>query len=148
SAAQRARRTDLRHHHQRPGADALVQVPDRRGRPVGDHLLRPQAPGGARGGGGPVSKRTQIALALLGIVAFLAVAVKVSLVVLNSEYRSPVRSDQAVETPRDDTVKQLADERAAKEKAKPYQEVEYRDAPYFRSRVVVWVLAQLHLLFA
>jgi cytochrome d ubiquinol oxidase subunit I len=95
-----------------------------------------------------VSRRSQILLALVGIVAFLAVAGKVTMVILNSEYRAPVRSDAVVETPRDEAVKALEEDRAAQDKAKPYQEVEYRKAPYVSSRVAVWVLAQLHLLFA
>ncbi len=95
-----------------------------------------------------MSRRSQILLALVGIIAFLAVAGKVTMVILNSEYRAPVRSDAVVETPRDEAVKALEEDRAAQDKAKPYQELEYRKAPYVSSRVAVWVLAQLHLLFA
>ena len=67
---------------------------------------------------------------------------------LDSEYRLPYRSDAPEETPR---LEGLADEEAAERErlaATEYQEVEYRPFPVVGSRVAVWVLAQLHLLFA
>jgi len=84
------------------------------------------------------------------IVVAIAFAATVGLVrwVLSREYRAPERSDQAQVTPR---TQALADEAAAKAKAdreKPYQEETYRKFPMVGSRVAVWVLAQLHLLFA
>ena len=84
------------------------------------------------------------------IVVAIAFAATVGLVrwVLSREYRAPERSDQAQVTPR---TQALADEAAAKAKAdreKPYQEESYRKFPMVGSRVAVWVLAQLHLLFA
>jgi len=84
------------------------------------------------------------------IVVAIAFAATVGLVrwVLSREYRAPERSDQAQLTPR---TQALADEAAAKAKAdreKPYQEESYRKFPMVGSRVAVWVLAQLHLLFA
>ena len=36
----------------------------------------------------------------------------------------------------------------SKAKAKPYEEAEYRAFPVVGSRVAIWVVAQLHLLFA
>jgi len=91
----------------------------------------------------------KIAAASLIVVA-IAFAATVGLVqwVLSREYRAPERSDQAQLTPR---TQALADEAAAKAKAdreKPYQEETYRKFPMVGSRVAVWVLAQLHLLFA
>jgi cytochrome bd ubiquinol oxidase subunit I len=91
----------------------------------------------------------KIAVASLVVVA-IAFAATVGLVqwVLSREYRAPERSDQAQLTPR---TQALADEAAAKAKAdreKPYQEETYRRFPVVGSRVAVWVLAQLHLLFA
>ena len=52
------------------------------------------------------------------------------------------------QTPR---LQGIADEEAADEaeaRARPYVEAEYRAVPFVGSRVTVWVLAQLHLLFA
>ena len=91
----------------------------------------------------------KIAVASLVVVA-IAFAATVGIVrfVLSGEYRAPERSDQAQVTPR---VQALQDEAAAKEKAdreKPYVEETYRKFPVIGSRVAVWVLAQLHLLFA
>jgi len=66
----------------------------------------------------------------------------------SQEYRAPVSGVEPAPTPRDEG---LADEHAADAKAareKPYVEAEYRKFPMVGSRVAVWVLAQLHLLFA
>ena len=84
------------------------------------------------------------------MVVAIAFAATVGLVrwVLSLEYRAPERSDQAQLTPRSQA---LSDEAAAKAKAdreKPYVEETYRRFPVVGSRVAVWVLAQLHLLFA
>src|SRR4030095_7029413 len=64
------------------------------------------------------------------------------------EYREPARAPAADPTPRQQG---LADEHAAEEKknaAKPYVEAQYRAFPVVGSRVAIWVVAQLHLLFA
>ncbi len=63
-------------------------------------------------------------------------------------YQSPIQSEVVEATPRDQG---LADEQAAIDQAnreKPYEEAEYRQFPVVGSRVAVWVVAQLHLLFA
>ncbi len=93
--------------------------------------------------------KLRIAVVSLVIVA-LAFAGTVGIVrfVLRGEYRAPLRSDAVQQTPR---TQALADEAAAQAKAdreKPYQEDTYRRFPVVGSRVAVWVLAQLHLLFA
>lgn len=88
-----------------------------------------------------------------GIVALLGLALIVgtSMFLMKREYHAPYRpaAGQTVEeTPREQG---LADQRAAqeeKDKAKPYQEAEYRPFPKIGSRVAVWIAAQLHLLFA
>ncbi len=69
---------------------------------------------------------------------------------LSREYQEPYRAPAAAVdlTPR---VEGLAEERAEAERqarARPYEEVEYREFPVVGSRVAVWVVAQLHLLFA
>ncbi len=69
---------------------------------------------------------------------------------LNREYKEPYRAPAATvdPTPR---AAGLADEEAAAAKAaqeKPYTEAEYRSFPVVGSRVAIWVIAQLHLLFA
>jgi cytochrome bd-type quinol oxidase subunit 1 len=84
-----------------------------------------------------------------GLVMFGAVLI-VATFLTNREYKEPYRAPAAVvdPTPR---VEGMAAERAAAEaaaKATPYAEAEYRTFPIVGSRVAIWAVAQLHLLFA
>ena len=84
-----------------------------------------------------------------GLVMFGAV-VLIATFLTNREYREPYRAPAATvdPTPR---AAGLADEKAAAEataQAKPYVEAEYRAFPVVGSRVAIWAVAQLHLLFA
>jgi cytochrome bd ubiquinol oxidase subunit I len=84
-----------------------------------------------------------------GLVLFAGVVMAVWLV-MSQEYKEPYRAPAATAdtTPR---AEGLAAERAAAEaeaRAKPYVEAEYRSFPIVGSRVAIWVVAQLHLLFA
>ena len=84
-----------------------------------------------------------------GLVMFGAV-VLIATFLTNREYREPYRAPAAVvdPTPR---AAGLEAERAAAEtaaRAKPYVEAEYRAFPVVGSRVAIWAVAQLHLLFA
>ena len=86
-------------------------------------------------------------LALLALVATARVAIYM---VGKHEYKDPERvAPSSVDTtPR---VQGLTDEAAAQTKqdaAKPYVEAEYRAFPKVGSRVAIWIVAQLHLLFA
>jgi cytochrome bd ubiquinol oxidase subunit I len=86
---------------------------------------------------------------VLGIVMFGAVMWMASQL-MSREYRDAYRAPVATvdPTPR---AEGLAAERAdaeAKARAKPYEEVEYRTFPGVGSRVAIWAVAQLHLLFA
>jgi cytochrome d ubiquinol oxidase subunit I len=95
---------------------------------------------------------------VLGVASF--VVVMVSLVfaaglvryILGLEYKSPIKSRgaqvQDAGTPREQGMKDEAEARAKADKSRPYKEEEYRKFPVVGSRVAVWVLAQLHLLFA
>ena len=86
-------------------------------------------------------------LLLLAVVA----TVRVATWLVSREYRAPVAAGAAAAgetTPRD---RGIEDEKAAKTKADqatPYVEAEYRAFPRIGSRVAIWVVAQLHLLFA
>ncbi len=92
---------------------------------------------------------------LFGVVAMVAVIVAASRLVVTFDdklqYRSPVRGSEVVEaapTPRDQA---LADQTAAEREAaesRDYEPAEYRAVPKVGSRVAIWVVAQLHLLFA
>ena len=84
-----------------------------------------------------------------GLVMFGAV-VLIATFLTNREYREPYRAPAAIvdPTPR---AAGLEAERAAAEtaaRAKPYVEAEYRAFPVVGSRVAIWAVAQLHLLFA
>jgi cytochrome d ubiquinol oxidase subunit I len=86
---------------------------------------------------------------VLGLVMFAAVVKTVS-VVLSREYKQPYGAPSAAvdPTPRAEGV--AADKADAEKKAQasPYVEAEYRRVPVVGSRVAIWAVAQLHLLFA
>jgi cytochrome bd-type quinol oxidase subunit 1 len=84
-----------------------------------------------------------------GVVLFAAV-VLIATFLTNREYQAPYRAPVVAvdSTPR---ATGLADEAAATEanaRATPYVEAEYREFPVVGSRVAIWAVAQLHLLFA
>jgi cytochrome bd-type quinol oxidase subunit 1 len=84
------------------------------------------------------------------IVIFLGTVKAVSVFVSRNEYKEPYRAAAATveATPR---AQGVAAERAEAEnqaKAKPYEEAQYRTFPVVGSRVAIWAVAQLHLLFA
>jgi cytochrome bd-type quinol oxidase subunit 1 len=86
---------------------------------------------------------------ITGVVMFAAVVLTATFLV-NREYREPYRAPAATvdATPR---VQGLADDRAAADaaaRATLYVEAEYRTFPIVGSRVAIWSVAQLHLLFA
>jgi cytochrome bd ubiquinol oxidase subunit I len=92
-------------------------------------------------------------LFVLGPVTALVMfggAVFTAWMLVNREYREPYRAPTTTvdATPR---AAGLEAERAAADaaaKAKPYEEAEYRRFPMTGSRVAIWAVAQLHLLFA
>jgi cytochrome bd-type quinol oxidase subunit 1 len=97
------------------------------------------------------SKGLKIAAGAILAVLALVATVRVGLyLVATHEYREPARVGMhaADPTPREQG---LIDEKAAldkKDAAKPYVEAEYRAFPKVGSRVAIWIVAQLHLLFA
>jgi cytochrome d ubiquinol oxidase subunit I len=93
------------------------------------------------------TRRIALASAVLVALAFGS-AVGVVRFVRKIEYRSPYRSDVAPTTPRTQELKDAAAAQAKADREKPYEEATYRRFPVVGSRVAVWVLAQLHLLFA
>ena len=92
-------------------------------------------------------------LFLLGPVAGIAMfvgAIWIASTLVNREYKDPYRApaETVDATPR---VQGIAAEKAdaeSKAQAKPYAEAEYRRFPVVGSRVAIWAVAQLHLLFA
>ncbi len=94
-------------------------------------------------------KGIKIAVGLVLAALALAAAARVGLYLVDKqEYKAPERAHLADPTPREQG---LLDEKAAADKvaaAKPYVEAEYRAFPKLGSRVAIWIVAQLHLLFA
>jgi cytochrome d ubiquinol oxidase subunit I len=92
-------------------------------------------------------------LVLLGPVAVLVMfagTVKMASWLMSREYKEPYGAPSATVDPTPRAAGQ-ADEKAAAAKqaeAKPYEEAEYRRFPVVGSRVAIWAVAQLHLLFA
>jgi cytochrome d ubiquinol oxidase subunit I len=95
------------------------------------------------------SKGLKLAVAAVLAVLALAAAARVAVYMVGKhEYKAPDRVDRSEATPREQG---LVDEKAAADKtaaAKPYVEAEYRAFPVIGSRVAIWIVAQLHLLFA
>ncbi|HSR53681.1 MAG TPA: cytochrome ubiquinol oxidase subunit I [Acidobacteriota bacterium] len=85
---------------------------------------------------------------LLAIVVLTLGLIETWTYLNNTAYQPPASQVQSDTTPRDQG---LADEEQAHEeelRQKPYEEAEYRAVPVIGSRVTVWIIAQLHLLFA
>jgi cytochrome d ubiquinol oxidase subunit I len=85
-----------------------------------------------------------------GIAIFVLVVWIASVFVSHNEYRDAYRAPAATAdvTPRAEGVAAEAAAAEAKAKATPYKEAEYRAFPVVGSRVAIWSVAQLHLLFA
>jgi cytochrome d ubiquinol oxidase subunit I len=84
-----------------------------------------------------------------GIVMF-AGAVWMASLLVNREYKEPYRAPSATvdQTPRAEGLAAEKAEAESKTRARPYEEAEYRTFPGIGSRVAIWAVAQLHLLFA
>jgi cytochrome bd-type quinol oxidase subunit 1 len=94
-----------------------------------------------------LNARVAIASAIVLAIAFAATVGLVKFV-LSTEYKAPVRSDAVERTPRAQGEQDAAAAKAKADRERPYAEESYRKFPVVGSRVAVWVLAQLHLLFA
>src|SRR5262249_53607848 len=87
---------------------------------------------------------------LLGLVMFGGAVWMASRLVSQYEYRDTYRApvETVDATPRAEGLAAEQAEAETKAKAKPYEEAEYRTFPVVGSRVAIWSVAQLHLLFA
>jgi cytochrome bd-type quinol oxidase subunit 1 len=99
---------------------------------------------------GVMNRKLLLLLGPFTALVMFAGIVMVATLLVNREYREPYRAPAATAdpTPR---AEGLAAERAEAEseaRAKPYVEAEYRTFPVVGSRVAIWAVAQLHLLFA
>lgn len=103
-----------------------------------------------------MSKKLPPIPVLLGVLAMLAVigaavTFKMAQTMDDSlSYRVPIYSaaDGEAETPRDIALREQASVEVDSGADKEYVEAEYRAFPKVGSRVAIWVVAQLHLLFA
>ena len=88
---------------------------------------------------GPVAGLLMFAAVIWGVSQFSSL-----------EYKEPYKAPSAAvdATPRAAGQAAEAADAEAKAKATPYAEVEYRTFPVVGSRVAIWAVAQLHLLFA
>ena len=92
---------------------------------------------------GSVTNRKLLVLLgpVVGVVMFVA-AVKMA----SGSYRPPTAAPAATASVQEAAGQKPAAE--AKPAPKPYEEAQYRTFPVVGSRVAIWVVAQLHLLFA
>lgn len=95
--------------------------------------------------------RTRLAVGTLLVTGVMfAGAVGLVRTLTNQEYHAPViaeKTDSAA-APREQALKDASEARLKSERERPYKDDEYRAFPMVGSRVAVWVIAQLHLLFA
>jgi cytochrome bd ubiquinol oxidase subunit I len=84
-----------------------------------------------------------------GIIMF-AGAIWIASTLVSKEYKDPYRAPAATVdvTPRAGGISAERADAESKAQAKPYAEAEYRRFPVVGSRVAIWAVAQLHLLFA
>ncbi len=84
-----------------------------------------------------------------GLVMFAGVVI-IATFLTNREYTQPYRAPAATvdATPRVEGLVAEEADAEAKARATPYVEAEYRTFPVIGSRVAIWAVAQLHLLFA
>jgi len=96
-----------------------------------------------------MNPRLLIAAAVVVLLG-LGGAVRVYLALENQAYHPPVRSTQVEQgaAPREQAVRDIAKATETKAKAKKYEPPTYRTFPVVGSRVAVWIVAQLHLMFA
>jgi cytochrome bd-type quinol oxidase subunit 1 len=99
---------------------------------------------------GAINRKMLFILGPLTVLVMFGAVVWMASQLMSREYRDPYRVPSATvdATPR---TEGLAAERAdaeTKAKATPYAEVEYRAFPIVGSRVAIWAVAELHLLFA
>jgi len=99
---------------------------------------------------GVMNRKLLVLLGPIIVLVMFAGVVKMASVLMSREYREPYRAPSATvdTTPRAQGLAAEKAEAESKARAKPYAEVEYRAFPVVGSRVAIWAVAQLHLLFA
>jgi cytochrome bd ubiquinol oxidase subunit I len=87
---------------------------------------------------------------VVGILMFIGAVWMAAGLASRNEYKDPYRAPAATvdPTPRAEGLSAEKADAESRAKAKPYAEAEYRTFPVVGSRVAIWMVAQLHLLFA
>ncbi len=99
---------------------------------------------------GVMNRKLLFLLGPITVLVMFAATVQMASWLLGREYREPYRTPSAAvdPTPRAEGLAAEKADAETKARAKPYEEVEYRRFPVVGSRVAIWAVAQLHLLFA
>ncbi len=99
---------------------------------------------------GVMNRKLLVFLGPVAAIMMFAGAALMASWLMNREYREPYRapSTAADPTPRAQGLAAEGAEAESTARAKPYVEAEYRRFPVVGSRVAIWAVAQLHLLFA
>jgi cytochrome bd-type quinol oxidase subunit 1 len=90
----------------------------------------------------------RVLLGLIAVTLLLAGVVRVWVALNDRAYHPPIRSTEVQPLPHERGVADLHKAQEEKAKAKKYEPPAYRQVPYVGSRVAVWVVAELHLMFA
>jgi cytochrome bd ubiquinol oxidase subunit I len=96
------------------------------------------------------NRKLQVLLGPVAALVMFAGVVWMASVLVNREYRAPYRAPSASvdRTPRAEGLAAEKADAENKARARPYEEAQYRTVPVVGSRVAIWAVAQLHLLFA
>jgi cytochrome d ubiquinol oxidase subunit I len=96
------------------------------------------------------NRKLLVLLGPLAVLVMFAGTVKMASWLMSREYKEPYRASSAIvdQTPRAAGVADEAAAAAKKADATPVDDPEYRRFPVVGSRVAIWAVAQLHLLFA
>jgi cytochrome d ubiquinol oxidase subunit I len=99
---------------------------------------------------GALNRKVLFLLGPVTVLVMFAAVVWMASQLMNREYKEPYRvpSTAVDATPRTQGLTAERADAEAKAKAKPYAEAEYRTFPIVGSRVAIWAVAELHLLFA
>jgi cytochrome bd-type quinol oxidase subunit 1 len=97
-----------------------------------------------------MNRKLQFLLGPVLVLVMFGAVVQVASWLMSREYRQPYGAPAATvdTTPRAAGVADDTADAQARAKAKLYEEAEYRTFPVVGSRVAIWAVAQLHLLFA
>ena len=96
------------------------------------------------------NRKLQVLLGPVAAIVMFAGAFQMASLLMSGEYRSPARVpvETVDQTPRVAGLADEAEDAAEEARTRLYEEAEYRTFPVVGSRVAIWAVAQLHLLFA